>query len=414
MLAERGPIGYPLTNSDRAHARERIGLVAMAETFGIVLPVWHYEADDGQLLERAVGEVGLDHVTAPAVTGPSRDFRLDTVEQPYFETPGGWHYPSKVGSVRERRTSRSAAPEWPSQAPRRRHPPGLDVLANLAEHTRRLKVGLVLRVDVRAAARLLDVSLHISQRNAWGQPLPTAGACACHPDTRELLRATLDELNRYNPLGFELLHWLPDEHVDHSLPRPLDWQPAARRLLDICFCSACREIAERGGVDAGQAARAVRVSVGPLVEQESDEVDRNTGFDPVVEAYQAVRAADCADWLSRLADALAPRPCWLVHDIDRTISGTGSKVPRIASVLPTRQIDESRLQALLGQVAADCPVGLCVPVWRPAFSDAPRLVRLVAESTRAGVQHFDFEGLPNAAPQALTWLRQAVRFARRG
>ena len=57
---------------------------------------------------------------------------------------------------------------------------------------------------------------------------------------------------------------------------------------------------------------------------------------------------------------------------------------------------------------------LALAVWRPAFREAAELVRLVAEAVGLGISAIDFEGLTEAAPEAVTWLKQAVRFARRG
>lgn len=381
--------------------------------YGMVLPLWHYAADGAHLLERAVGEVGLDHVTVPAVTGPVQDFRLDPLaELPHFETAGGWHYPPKTDRTRGKPAARPASSSVGRIPPVRATWFGdSDVLENLADHARRLKIELVLRLDVRAAVRFSDFGLHAAQRNAWGQALPTAGACASHPDARELLRTTIEELGRYKPLGFQVVHWLPDDHVDRTLPRPLDWQPEARALLDICFCAACRQTAERAGVDADQAARAVRVSVGRLAEQDADD---DGCRDPLVTAYQEARATECADWLRRLAACLGQFRCWLAHESDRTVPSVFFDLPRLVVVPPTCAIDEDRLQRLLSSITTDLTVGLSLPVWRPAFSEAPRLVRLVGAAARAGVCHFDFEGLPTTAAPALTWLRQAVRFARRG
>jgi hypothetical protein len=58
--------------------------------------------------------------------------------------------------------------------------------------------------------------------------------------------------------------------------------------------------------------------------------------------------------------------------------------------------------------------GVTLPVWRPTIAQAGDLVRVVSTAAKAGVTFFDFEGTDEAPGEAITWLKQAVRFARRG
>jgi hypothetical protein len=389
----------------------------MDAQFGVVLPLWSYAADRGALLDRVHGEVGIDFVTVPVITGEQACFRLCAEprpadadapalgDEPYFHTGGGWHFPPaiKIYSVAG---SRPVKARWFGAT---------DVLARLREHADRLRVPLVMRIELRAVRALSEHEPHLGQRNAWGQEVPSAGLCVCNPGVRELLRATLDDLGRYEPAGFELADWMPDHAMDCTRPRPLDWHwPTVRRLLDICFCPACRQIAERAGVEPDLAARSVRVRVrrvmgAPLGPEPAREADA------VVTEYCAARVADCGQWLRRLAQADAQR-------VYRLLDGPESPAPysdvapverlhRPAAVLPLK---EDRLQGLLRVQALAGFAGWSLPVWRPCFNVAARLVAAVSEAVHAGVRIFDFEGLDEAVPDAVAWLKQAVRFARRG
>jgi hypothetical protein len=65
----------------------------MPTDFGLILPPWNFATTAGNLLDRVVGEVGIDFLTVPVVTGESQQFRLASgFATPYFFTEGGWHF----------------------------------------------------------------------------------------------------------------------------------------------------------------------------------------------------------------------------------------------------------------------------------------------------------------------------------
>ena len=377
----------------------------MAADFGVVYPLWDVAADEGCLLERVVGEVGVDHLTIPVVTGAQTQFRLGSGgDAPHFHTEGGWHFRARTKAYTGT-TLRPPKGRWFASG---------DVLAEMRERATGLDVRLFVRVDVRAVRALVDQERHLCQRNAWGQEVPFAGACASNPDLRELLRATLEDLHRYEPAGCELVDWVPDCAANRSSARPLSWHADARHLLDICFCASCRQIAQRAGVDADQAARSVRVHV-ERVTSPGGGGQTQSEADPVIAAYVAARRADCAAWLQQLAEGGGQDCHYLLM---RTLGE-----PPLSGSAPWVRL--ARLPAAGGHGAETDPVALLraslaelsavsLPVWHPRFGEAAELVRLVSEAVQEGVKIFDFEGLNEAAPDAVTWLKQAVRFARRG
>jgi len=381
--------------------RER-NVVAMPAEFGILYSLWDFAADEGRLLEQAAGEVGIEHVTVPVVTGAQTCFRtVSASELPHFQTEGGWHY----------RTSTQAYSGIALSPYKARWTSGADLLAQLRTQAAALGVRLMLRVDIRSVRPLVDQERHLCQRNAWGQEVPSAGGCPCNPDLRELLRATLADLTRYEPVGFELLDWAPDIASDRAAARPLNWNREVRRLLDICFCASCRQIAARAGLDADQVARTVRVTVHHLLTKPQETPAPEE--DPLVTAYVAARAADCSQWLQRLAETDGERLRLLVHPLGEPALGHCPPWVRMTQLLPghARSMNGPAGTACL-QTLTETPA-LALPVWRPTFADAAELVRLVSEAARAGVSLFDFEGLSEAAPEAVVWLKQAVRYARR-
>jgi hypothetical protein len=269
----------------------------------------------------------------------------------------------------------------------------------------------VVRLDLRAVPALVEHEPHLCQRNAWGQEVQSAGACASDAVLRELLRATLEDLARYEPTGLELADWLPDAAADRTAARPLDWHPAVRRLLDICFCPSCRQIAERSGVDPDQAARSVRVLVERWLAAGKDQPE-----DDVIRGYVAPRASDASSWLNGLASGDPQRQYFLVYppeELHAHLRGTSMRgLVRLADGAANLGNLEQTLD--LVWKAHVSGGGLSLPVWQPTFAEAPALVRLVSDAVEHGVQTFDFEGLDEALPEAVTWLKQAVRYARRG
>ena len=374
----------------------------MTADFGAVYPLWDYAADEGRLLEQAAGDIGLDHITIPVVTGAQMQFRPGGADTPHFHTEGGWHF-------------RAASKTYATAAlrpPKARWLAGGDVLAQVRERAAELNLRLLLRVDVRAVRALVDQQRHLCQRNAWGQEVPFAGGCACNPDLRELLRVTLDDLRRYEPAGYEVVDWAPDTAADRGAARPLAWHADVRRLLDVCFCASCRQVAERGGIDPEQAARSVRVQVERHLGKPASKAG-GADDDPVVAAYVSTRAADCCQWLQRLGEGDGDRRRLLVRSFGEPALGNCAPWVRLVRLLPgdCGPLDGERWAERLRALAEIS--ALALPVWRPTFNDASEVVRLVLEAVKASVRTFDFEGLSEAPPEAVTWLKQAVRFARR-
>ncbi len=375
----------------------------MPPSFGMVLGPWNHAADGGERLERAAGEAGLDHVTIVAVSGPLVQWRLDErSETPLFVTEGGWHFPptAKQYAGVGLRPMRA---RWLGSG---------DPLEGLCRQAERLGLRVVVRVDGLAAGVLTE-SAQLGRRNAWGQELATAGACPCNPAVRELVRATLDDLRRYGPADVELADHGPDPPLPALVGEALTWHPAARAVAGVCFCPACRQIAERAGVDPLSAARSARVLLGQLARDPS--MSATLRDDPVLGAYLAARAADHDAWLRRLAEADPQRRDLLLRPAD---AAEGRPTP-LDVVLrwtagATGAPERTAGPPVDTDLSAEHVAGWSVPAWRPVFGTAAELVRWVIEVAQRGATWFDFEGLDAAPPDAVTWLRQAVRYARRG
>jgi hypothetical protein len=154
--------------------------------------------------------------------------------------------------------------------------------------------------------------------------------------------------------------------------------------------------------------------------------DRDEGLerDHLLASYREARQAKLDEWLHMVAERQGDRSCMLVTPLNRArdaraaagwtplarVAGGVSEPEHAASGAAQAGDIESRMRRF---VEAPAAAALALPFWRPAFDEAGDVVRLVAEAAAAGVRFFDFEGLHETPPDALTWLKQAVRFARR-
>ncbi|MBU0639377.1 MAG: hypothetical protein KKB50_10980 [Planctomycetes bacterium] len=379
----------------------------MACSFGLVYPLWNHTAEPGSLLERAIGEVGIDHVTIPAVTGAISQFRLGLDEQkPLFHTEGGWHFPPNVplyggGQVRPH-TAR-----WIGKR---------DLLASVCEQAAAHNLAVHFRLDLRSVQSLIADAPHVRPRNAWGQDIPAAPPCVLNPDLRELLRATIEDLGRYAPSGFQLCNWAVDSLAEYpDIGMRTEDQHVLHDLLGMCFCAACRDQAA-AGLDAEQVARSVRVHVEQLLARPADpELPGRIAEDESLLAYVEQRGDSVRHGLERLQAAHAESQLYAVLEPDSDDTpNTGAEV-----WTPLLHLSTGLLQYYLHQAPEEDEVGwdlapaVAMPVWFPAFRESAALVRFVTSRTEGGAEFFDFEGLEEAPPEALQWLKQAVRYARR-
>lgn len=360
----------------------------MHTRYGIIHYLWDHVEDRGALLERAVGEIGVGHITVPVVTGPVRQFRLsDGCPRRLFTTEGGWHYSPRA---REGLAAalRPRAAEWLGRR---------DALPRLCEDVARRGLGLVLRIDLAGLALLTRSHPELTRRNAWGEADASAGVCLTQPGVRELVHTTFDDLLPFDPIGVELVAYGGEPC------RPLAWRPALRALADTCFCDACRQEAASASIDADAAARALRADLERLATRpERSKAAAASPQDAEWLAYQACLRASGAAWLSRLAELLDDRLRFLVTSADRA-AASPELIDGWDALMRWNIGAEPRIEC--GAIE--------MPTWRPVFDEPDALFRAVDEARRRGTRFFDFSGLAAAATEAAEWLRRTLRFARR-
>ncbi len=369
----------------------------MNRDFGLVVDHAALNPDSLAVTESALDQTGIRRVVLPAVAPPARTLNLLGGDLRVATAAGGWLLPPGPAHFESTRIApRSARARGVEQALPRLQALGLRLTG---------------RVSLRSAPGVADYA-PAQQRSAWGD-VWHGRACVSNPDVRAALRATLRDLRRVEPVGFEIADWTLDAPAAGEPPL-LAWNAVAARLLNLCFCESCRQIALDSGADPDPAARSVRVHFERALRADANDSTVDPADDPVIAAYCEARDAANAAWLEALAGehdgvdrlwiesgAAAP-PGWAaIDDLAAPDFGANPAAHDLEAVVSSRLARRPQ------------PRGLQLPVWRPWLRDAATLIRALDVAIQAGVTYFDFAGLSQAPPEAAAWLAQAVRFARR-
>lgn len=361
----------------------------MATDFGIILPLWAYGGAQDDLLERAVGEIGVTHVTVPVVTGPYTRYRVHAGgHSHYFHTEGGWHFPPR-GELYRSHNLRPTAAEWFKRK---------NVLARFAEDANKRSLPWFARIAPRAATSWLADGPQLALVNEWGEAETGGTPCVLNPELAQLLHELVADVQGYGPAGLELDDWgLGNAGAHWSALR--HWPDDQRALLELCFCPTCRQIGEAAGVDTEAAARSAQVELerrlsGPVT----------APLDPLLDRYAAARAAESAAGLVRLGRHV-PGVRFLGHGHNDSTA----KAPEGWHAL--RILDRAPGADLAGAMRSQAGAISC-PAGYPWFESADALFAALRGAVSAGVDFFDF-AVDEAPEDALDWLRRAVRFLRR-
>lgn len=381
----------------------------MAGEFGIVYPLWAHGEGEATLLERVIGEVAVEHVTIPVITGARTQFRhFGPRETPYFHTEGGWHFPPETKAYAASGVKPRAA-EWCGHR---------DVLRKVCDVARHSGLDVNFRIDIPSLPRLVENSPELAQRNAWGDTYVDWGPCLSNPAARELFVASINDALRYKPDAFELVNLRLDSVspalAGYSLDRPFG--PG----LELCFCPACRQIAAES-VDADQAARSVRALTEKHASKlhpgrSADELLKELRGDPVLREYVAVRLRSVERWLETLA-AKYPEHGFFHGPLnfDSAAVGRGGVAgfDRLATFDADCWLEDAPEEGEKSIITVLEDTAVEMDLWFAWRHGPDALVRVVLELVARGVRYFDFADIDETPPQTIDWLRQAVRYARR-
>lgn len=368
----------------------------MQAEYGIVFPLWA-RAEPEAALDDLLGQLGLSHLVVPCVSGPVATLMLaDDRPTGLFSSAGGWHYPTDAAAYAEIAV-RPRSAGWFGKR---------NLLHRVIEAAAARGVRVDAQLDLTRARVLLEHEPHLAARNAWGSELPGA-LCPSNPNLRGLAEACGRELRAAGVGGVQ---WVGAAcHPPAAQPRELRNAPAPLELLNLCFCSACRNIAAARSADPEAAGRSTQVHFAAWLEHA-----RLPGWadlleaDDVLRGYVTATAADTHAWLERWAATDAAARWSAVIPAEHPAAA-----PRLPALVDAcGHAGEPELDAL-ARPADGPPRGLRCGVWRPLFARADALVRFVHDARSAGATRFDFTGLEAAPVETVQWLHQAIRFAHR-
>lgn len=109
-------------------------------------------------------------------------------------------------------------------------------------------------------------------RNAFNDPYLT-DICPLAPASQEYARAITRDVasTGVSTISAESLHFPPLEHGFHHERFFVQLGPETRYLLSICFCDACRGVAQGAGIDGDKVQRAVAQEIDKQIRGGSDE-----------------------------------------------------------------------------------------------------------------------------------------------
>ena len=171
----------------------------------------------------------------------------------------------------------------------------------------------------------------------------------------------------------------------------------------------CRQLGERAGLEMDAVARAMRVDCLQVLRRDPDDEDVEAAPE-MLALTRTPRPQTAADgW--NASPATAPGGCRLiVAPLDEPPPGNYECVWRGR---PGRKRPTTSDRCWTTPCCRICVAGRC-RCGAPHFEAAPETGPPRGRRNRGRASRvFDFEGLTESLPAAVTWLKQAVRFARR-
>lgn len=382
--------------------------------------IWCYPWDlederAGPMPERIAGETGVDALSVATTYHSVHHFRPHAGDAPgVFSCEAAAHFQPSTACYRGSRIRPLTAAWIKSRNP----------LARIGEACRRAGLGLRAWTVVCHGSALAARYRDLACCDVFGARSPS-WLCPAHPDVREYAAGLVEDLSSNYPLSvieLEAADYGAGTHVHAHLKRGLDVGPLEEWLLSLCFCAACRQAAERRGVDAAAVVRSVRAHLEPALSGQPASAMSPLELiqsDPLLAPYQAMRTGavvelvDTARRRSRVPLIVhsAWSPLLAAWDAASIAPLTGGLLlPAWSESDADRQRRIRELAAAVGS-SAGVQLGFCG--YPPAMPDASELVRRVHAAVTQGHVQVGFYNYGIAPRACLDWMRQAVRFARR-
>lgn len=383
--------------------------------------------DEGaDLVVRRAADAGLTCVSTTAAYHAGRDLLAhNPVRTIAYQPSGAVYFQPDWGAYQDAVLRPMVAPVVGSR----------DVMAELAEAAARHGLATSAWTVILHNSRLAEARPDLAPQTALGDRLLHM-LCPANPAVQAYAVALTCDIARRGPsvIHLESMTYLPFDHGGHHERVMLPLSPLERRMLGVCFCGACLEAADAGGVDGEGVRSAVerhlrRVLAGPA----SALGDPDPSLVSMLDDYLATRRTMIAGFVERVARRVrSEAPGVEVAAID--VSGYFASLDAHARSVDVAARDGFDLGRLAGSVdrvsvtayfsdlnryrreLADYVEALGDPsilevIFRPGPPDCGSSgdLRLRLQVARdAGVRHLAFYNYGMLRLEALDWIRAAL------
>jgi len=387
---------------------------------------WDLE-DEGidTVLARISGDLGADTVTVGAILPETHSIRRRATSGPrVIRMPSGAHF-QPDGRFYAGTRIRPVTTPWLRQ----RNP--LERIARrVADHRLNLRIRLAC-CDVPALVEKYPMAGTI---DVFGEPHGNR-LCPSNPDVRAYLIAVVEDLcENYKPVAIELdcLGILDRGPAAKSFPWAADATPLESLLLELCFCPACRERGESAGLDVNSTASDVLTELETQFRREADPSAKTfiqTLRDLPIGAYHQCQSDAWKPLFGQMREHLHGRLILRDSDLRRpfnlrnndssasgfliTSPGAFADAISILDNGPIPPPEELNRSTLRPKELRRVEVRFRTMDGHTRY-DGQSLVRLVKEASDRGHPLVEFTDYGSTSEPALEWIRQAIRFAKRG
>lgn len=368
---------------------------------------WDITDDDlSAVLDRLHGETGITGLSLFVATPAITQLRVRDIEPRIFRTRGGlFFHPSD-----ERYGVTRCKPIVSSKLKSR------DPIAKIVGACAQRSLDLSLIISAALTGRMTQRHPEMACKNIFDD-VSQLSLCLTNPDVQSYLCSLVSDVSsQYNPTAVIIKDficaWMEAYHTELHTASP--FSDPERTLLATCFCESCHQRATQAGVDVDMARRSVKVMLQNSFEQGSAtdiSFDRILADNAPLSTYNQWRGNELSALLKRIVDACS---CEIL--LDRSVCDSSIKSHTTLDLnVPNGVIERldrpDQLESVFQTGASRHE--LLIPHTLTMGSHAPELISLLSRAVESGCRGAYFHHYGLLPQEAMTTIKQALRFARR-
>ena len=252
-----------------------------------------------------------------------------------------------------------------------------------------------------------------AQQNVYGDYY-NYGLCPANPQVRAYAIALSQELeNRgIEIIEIESLSYMGFGHSHYHSKFGIDFG-SAKALIDLCFCSSCRQSGEELNIDINSLADQVKSALDTVFSQGKTNLSWQDYLDkiPALTNYIHMQEQVVESLLGAIRKAVG---C----ELDFIMMGNGLNTGRIANICDKVEVlaytadpeqVKSIVQSTVQRIDSVDQLLTGYSVYGGTTPDVETLKQTVCTAVEAGVKHVSFYNYGIMPPDRLDWVRQAIR-----